>query len=165
MTEKINQLQTEPVLPKMKKDLNAAKQKKSNKFNAISKANRKEIVGDLIIKNIVCAGVSKNHSVNIRCDTVVITFNLNDFIRPTFCIKPDAIRTHSWANLAPNSINTLKNIKNIVKEITGNGKDQVTKITNSGVAGKGDIDAEEVLNVLRISLKDIAMIKSLITII
>ena len=58
----------------------------------------------------------------------MLQFFLNNIIKSVVCANPRAIIIHSGENDISNNIYTLNNIKKIVKEITYNSKDYVTKI-------------------------------------
>ena len=76
----------------------------------------------------------------------MLQFFLNNIIKPVVRANPRAIIIHSGENDISNNIYTLNNIKKIVKEITYNSKDYVTKI-----AKRYDMDAKENVEALRIT--------------
>lgn len=81
----------------------------------------------------------------------MLQFFLNNIIKPVVRANPRAIIIHSGENDISNNIYTLKNIKKIVKEITYNSKDYVTKIIIRGIARRHDMDAKEKVEALRIT--------------
>ena len=85
---------------------------------------------------MICVGVSKNHSVKVRCHPGAITFDLNDFPGSTCSIKADATIIHSWTN-----------------ETNSNCQNHYAKITISGIVGKGGIDTKEDVERIKAELK------------
>ena len=71
----------------------------------------------LILKNITGSGLSKDHTVKIRPHPGVTTIDMIDYIKPELRHKPDIVILHCGTNDITNDVNTVKKIKNLVKEI------------------------------------------------
>ena len=71
------------------------------------------VISDSMIKNIACSGISMNHNVKIRPHPGA---NPVDMI----VYKPDIIILPCGTSDITNDVNTIKKMKNLVKEIEEN---------------------------------------------
>ena len=85
----------------------------------MEKRRKKEYLycGNSILKNITGSGLSKDHTVKIRPHPGATTVDMIDYIKPELRHKPDIVILHCGTNDITNDVNTVKKIKNLVKEI------------------------------------------------
>ena len=75
------------------------------------------VVGDSILNGIEEKGLSKKHRVRVRPHSGANSEDLTDHIKPIIRRKPDALIIHIGTNDLTSNIDTVKQLKSIVKSI------------------------------------------------
>ena len=89
------------------------------------------ILGDQMVKDLNEYGLSKNQSFS-----GYTTEDMLDIVKPAARRKPDAIIIHSGTNDITRDINTMKNIRKIVKSIRDSSEN--TQVLLSGIMNRED---------------------------
>ena len=98
------------------------------------------IVGYSVIKNINGTGISRTNTVKMRPHPGATTADIYDYIKPELRHKPDIIMIHCGTNDIENEINTVKEIKKLVKEIDEYDKQNPPKVVISSLIKRYDKD-------------------------
>ena len=75
------------------------------------------ILGDLIVKGLNEYGLSKKQNVKVQSFSGYATEDMLDMVKPAAQHKPDGRIIHARTNDITQDINTMKNIRKIVKSI------------------------------------------------
>ena len=98
------------------------------------------IVCGSIIKNITGTGISRKNIVKMRPHLGATTADICDYIKPELRHKPDVIIIHCGTHDIEKEINTVKKIKNLVKEIDEYDKQNPPKVVISSLIKRYDKD-------------------------
>lgn len=80
------------------------------------------IFSDSMIKNFTVTSISRDHTSNIRPHPVVTSDDMWDYLKPDLSHHSDFIFLHYSINDIRNEINTLKEVKKLLKEVKEKGK-------------------------------------------
>ena len=85
------------------------------------------ITGDSLIKYLRCDNLSsKNNDVNTHPEST--TVDMLDYIKPTVRRKPDVLVIHTGTNDLTNGVNTMKEVRQLVKCVKELDKEEEVKI-------------------------------------
>ena len=89
------------------------------------------ILGDSMIKGSNEYGLSKNQNVKVQIFSGYTTEDMLDIAKPVARRKPDSIIIHAETNDITRDLNTMENIRKIVKSISGCSEN--TQVLLSGI--------------------------------
>ena len=84
------------------------------------------LIGDCMIKNIAGTGISRENIIKMRPHPGATIIDICNYIKPEIHQKPDVVIVHCGTNDIQNSINTVREIKELVKEIQENNHENMT---------------------------------------
>ena len=110
------------------------------------------ITGDSLIKYLRCDNLSsKNNDVNTHPEST--TVDMLDYIKPTVRRKPDVLVIHTGTNDLTNGVNTMKEVRQLVKCVKELDKEEEVKIGFSSVINRSDRNLEKEIVDLNLKLK------------
>ena len=112
-------------LSKEKTVLSKESEKSENKIHGKDQKNV-FLIGDCMIKNIAGTGISRENIIKIRPHPGATIIDICNYIKPEIHQKPDVVIVHCGTNDIPNNINTVREIKELVKEIQENNHENMT---------------------------------------
>ena len=112
-------------LSKEKTVLSNESEKSENKMHG-NDQKKVFIIGDSMIKNITGTGISRKNIIKMRPHPGATSIDICDYIKPALRQKPDVVIVHCGTNDIPNNINTVREIKELVKEIQENNHENMT---------------------------------------
>ena len=98
------------------------------------------IVGDSKMKNITGTEISRANTIKMIPHPGATTVDICNYIKPELRYKPDVIIIHCGTNDIENEINTVKKIKNLVKEIDEYDKQNPPKVVILSLINRHDQD-------------------------
>ena len=98
------------------------------------------IVGDSKMKNITGTEISRANTIKMIPHPGATTVDICNYIKPELRYKPDVIIIHCGTNDIENEINTVKKIKNLVKEIDEYDKQNPPKVVIISLINRHDQD-------------------------
>ena len=93
-----------------------------------------------MIKNVICTGVSRDYTVKIRPHPGATCIDICDYIKPELRRQPNVIILHCKTNDISNEINTLKELKKLLKEIEGYDTHKKPQVVISSLIKRSDQD-------------------------
>ena len=110
--------------------------KSINAMQTKNKDPRKKVMifGDSMVKCFNQFGSSKNENVKVQGFSEYTTEDMLDIVKPAARRKPDAITIHAGTNDITRDINTMKNIRKIVKLIRDCSEN--TQVLLSGIVNR-----------------------------
>ena len=130
-TKRKNADQIIPCNPKNNLEVNPRKVKNTKKVF---------IVGDSMIKSITGTGISRSNTVKMRPHPGATTVDICDYIKSELRHKPDVIIIHCGTNETEDGINTVRNIKKLVKVIDEYDKQNPPNVVISSLIKRYDQD-------------------------
>ena len=91
-----------------------------------------------MIKNVICTGVSRDYTVKIRPHPGATCIGICDYIKPELRHQPNVIIFHCGTNDISNEINTLKELKKLLKETEGYDTHKKPQVVISSLIKRSD---------------------------
>ena len=114
-----------------------------------------------MIKNITGRGISRDHNVKIRSHLGATSIDMWDYIKPKLRHQPDVIILHCGTNDISNEINTLKKLKNLLKQIEGCDTHKKPQVVISSLIKRYDQDFNEDMKSINENIQSLCTSKDL----
>ena len=112
------------------------------------------VTGDSMIKYLKRDNLSsKNNDVKVDAHPGSTTLDMLDYIKPIVRRKPDVLVIHTGTNDLTNGVNTMKEVRQLVKCVKELDKEEEMKIGFSSVINRSDTNLEKEIVDLNLKLK------------